>query len=223
MEHVVASHIRKFLDKHGILSPYQHGFRKKLSCESQLITTTHDILKRLDKKESVDMAILDFSKAFDVVPHVRLLRKLRLYGIEGRTLKWIEGFLSNRKQSVIVNGVRSDSHGTTEGDTVVSGVPQGTVLGPLMFLLYINDLPSVLDPGTTCRLFADDCLVYRSIESLSDQVAFQKDLDSLYSWGVTWGLSFNVSKCNIMHLSRSRCKLTRFYTQGGEVIESVDS
>ena len=223
MEHVVASHIRHFLDKHGILSPYQHGFRKKLSCESQLIMTTHDILKRLDKKDSVDMAILDFSKAFDVVPHTRLLRKLRLYGIQGPTLNWIEGFLSRRKQSVIVNGVRSDSHGTTEGDDVVSGVPQGTVLGPLMFLLYINDLPSVLDPGTTCRLFADDCLIYRSIESLSDQLAFQKDLDSLYSWGVTWGLSFNVSKCNIMHLSRSRCKLTRFYTLGGEVIKSVDS
>jgi hypothetical protein len=221
LEHILCSQIRDYLDHHNILSPYQHGFRKKLSCESQLLVTTHDLLKRLDKREEVDMAILDFSKAFDVVPHTRLMRKLRLYGIEGRTLKWISSFLQDRTQSVMVDGVRSHTGSRIEGDKVISGVPQGTVMGPLLFLLYINDLPSVLDPSTSCRLFADDCLIYRSITSFSDQVILQRDLEALYSWGITWGLKFNVSKCNIMHLDRKTVSPTRFYTLGGEIISSV--
>ena len=157
-EHILASHIRNHLDEYGILYPGQHGFRKKLSCESQLLVTTHDFLCRLDSKEQVDVAILDFSKAFDVVPHQRLLRKLRLYGIDGPVLSCIAGFLDSRTQSVLVDGIRSHSRSVTDGDPVLSGVPQGTVLGPLLFLLYVNDLPSVLDPSTACKLFADDCV-----------------------------------------------------------------
>ena len=221
LEHILCSEIRKFLDEHGILTPYQHGFRKFFSCESQLLVTTHDLLKRLDVRDEVDIAILDFSKAFDVVPHKRLLQKLRLYGIEGCTLQWISNFLIGRIQNVMVNGVRSHSRSPTDGDCVFSGVPQGTVMGPLLFLLYMNDLPSVLDPATACQLFADDRLIYRSIKSLSDHVALQKDLESLHRWGETWGLKFNVSKCNIMHLSHKSVLPTRFYTLGGEVITSV--
>ena len=221
LEHILASHIRNHLDEYGILYPGQHGFRKKLSCESQLLVTTHDFLCRLDSKEQVDVAILDFSKAFDVVPHQRLLRKLRLYGIDGPILSWIAGFLDSRTQSVLVDGTRSHSRSVTDGDPVLSGVPQGTVLGPLLFLLYVNDLPSVLDPSTACKLFADDCLVYRSITSISDKVILQQDLDALFDWGRTWGLKFNVSKCSIMHLARLRSPPVRFYTLGGEVICSV--
>ena len=221
LEHILCSQIRNYLDEHGILSPYQHGFRKKLSCESQLLVTTHDLLKRLDNREDVDIAILDFSKAFDVVPHERLLRKLRLYGIEGRTLQWISSFLQGRTQSVLVDGIRSHQGNRTTGDDVVSGVPQGTVMGPLLFLLYINDLPSVLSPSTSCRLFADDCLIYRSISSLSDQSALQEDLEALHDWGTVWGLKFNVTKCNIMHLTRKSTTPVRFYTLGGEIIKSV--
>ena len=119
----MASHIRNHLDEYGILYPGQHGFRKKLSCESQLLVTTHDFLCRLDSKEQVDVAILDFSKAFDVVPHQILLRKLRLYGIDGPILSWIAGFLDSRTQSVLVDGIRSHSRSVTDGDPVLSGVP----------------------------------------------------------------------------------------------------
>ena len=220
MEHIVVSNMRKRFDNHSILTPLQHGFRKNRSCESQLLVTTHDLLKRLDRKETVDISVLDFSKAFDVVPHQRLMSKLRLYGVHGKNSAWVEAFLSNRTQSVVVEGVRSHSGTVTAGDPVLSGVPQGTVLGPLLFLVYINDLPTVLDPDTACRLFADDCLIYRSIRSQEDKLVLQKDLESLHDWGVQWGLKFNVSKCNMLHLSRRQEKPCRFYTLGGEVMSS---
>ena len=220
MEHIVVSNMRKHFDNHSILTPLQHGFRKNHSCESQLLVTTHDLLKRLDRKETVDISVLDFSKAFDVVPHQRLVSKLRLYGVHGKNSAWVEAFLTNRTQSVVVEGVRSHSGTATAGDPVLSGVPQGTVLGPLLFLVYINDLPTVLDPDTACRLFADDCLIYRSIRSQEDKLVLQKDLESLHNWGVQWGLKFNVSKCNMLHLSRRQEKPCRFYTLGGEVMSS---
>ena len=221
LEHIICSQIRNHLDKYKALFPDQHGFRKKLSCESQLLATTHDLLKKLDNKDQIDVAILDFSKAFDVVPHQRLLRKLRMYGLEGKCLSWISDFLKNRTQSVLVEGVRSHSGSRTVGDQVLSGVPQGTVMGPLLFLLFINDMPSVLNPSTSCKLFADDCLIYRSISSLRDQVIFQNDLNVLHSWGETWGLRFNSSKCTVMHMARCKSPPVRFYNLGGVTLSSV--
>ena len=116
---------------------------------------------------------MDFSKAFDTVPHQRLLSKLRIYGIEGEVLQWITAFLTDRQQQVLCDGLRS------KPADVTSGVPQGTVLGPLLFLLHVNDMPSVIDTKTTLRLFADDALIYKVIESIQDQEMFQKDLDRL--------------------------------------------
>ena len=220
MEHIVVCHIRGHIDKWSLIHPNQHGFTKARHCESQLIMTTHDLLSRLDRKDMVDIAVLDFSKAFDTVPHQRLLNKLRLYGIEGKTHAWIDCFLRGRTQSVVVGGVRSHGPGATAGDPVISGVPQGTVLGPALFLLYINDLPGVLSPGTVCRLYADDCLIYRSIHSIQDQLTLQTDLNSLHEWSATWGLSFNVGKCSMLHIARQVENPCRFYTLGGEVIKS---
>ena len=221
LEHIMVSHVRGHIEHYGLVHPNQHGFTKKRHCESQLIVTTHDLLSRLDHKEIIDMAILDFSKAFDTVPHQRLLNKLRLFGIDGKNRDWIECFLKGRTQSVVVDGVRSHGPGITDGDPVISGVPQGTVLGPLLFLLYINDLPDSLSPATVCRLYADDCLIYRSIKNQDDFLALQKDLTNLHHWSQTWGLSFNVDKCKIMHLARQQKKPCRFYTLGGEVLKST--
>ena len=119
----------KHLDSNNILCENQHGFRQKHSCESQLLLTTDDIAKHLDASEQIDMAILDFSKAFDKVSHQRLSSKLEFYGIRNDTKRWINCFLADRTQKVVVQDA------TSETSSVTSGVPQGTVLGPCLFLL----------------------------------------------------------------------------------------
>ena len=212
LEHIICHHIRAHLDNHNILSIFQHGFRSGHSCDSQLLSTVHDLMSIFDRKKQVDVAVLDFSKAFDVVPHQRLLGKLRHCGINGRALKWIADFLSRRTQRVVVDGAYS------WWSPVHSGVPQGTVLGPLLFLIYINDLPDSV--SRTVRLFADDCLVYREVGSIDDQLALQRDLDSLENWAHIWGMKFNPSKCTILTISRSP-PLHKFYSLCGTILQQV--
>ena len=195
LEHILCSHIHKQLNKHDILTALQHGFRSRHSCESQLITTIHDLMLRYDQKKQIDIAILDFSKAFDTVPHKRLLKKLVHYGIDGQTWSWIAAFLRKRTQCVVVDGEMSSS------TRVESGVLQGTVLGPLLFLLYINDLPN--NVTFQVRLFADDCLLYRSIKSVLDQLDLQRDLSYLHEWSLKWCMNFNPSKFVIMSMGQA--------------------
>ena len=132
---------------------------------------------------------MDFSKAFDVVPHQRLLHKLDHYGIRGTTLNWIHNFLTNRTQKVVVDGSSSESA------RVRSGVP-------LLFLTYINDLPSTV--SSQVRLLADDCLLYRPIKCRADQEQLQRDLSALQDWADRWGMCFNPSKCSVLRVSRPK-------------------
>ena len=151
------------------------------------------------------MIILDFSKAFDRVPHKRLLNTLHHYGVSGQTHQWIESFLSNRTQQVIIEGESSETV------PVISGVPQGTVLGPLLFLLFINDLPDNITSKT--RLFADDCIVYRTILTATDTEILQDDIYKLAEWERTWGMNFHPQKCSVLTATRSRSPIHHPYTK----------
>ena len=214
LEHLVCKHLLDHLERHNLLTTLQHGFRKAHSCESQLLITLDDLYATFDKKTQTDVGILDFSRAFDTVPHERFLGKLAHYGIQGGTNSWIRAFLTGRSMSVVVDGESS------EPTPILSGVPQGTVLGPLHFLIYINDMPSQVSKGTCIRLFADDCLVYRQIQNVNDQTILQQDLDYLHNWAVRWGMTFNPSKCYIMHITRGR-RLDKFYQMCGTILGTV--
>ena len=159
------------------------------------------------------MAILDFSKAFDTVQHQSLLGQLSFYGIKGPLLKWIAAFLKDRHQSVVVEVMTS---GQVPLD---SGVPQGSVMGPLLFLLHINDLSSVVT--SQVRLFADDCLLYHPIRCVLDQEAFQCDLDALEQWVSTWGMRLNAKKCYLMSITRTRNHLTHNYSLNSHIPQTV--
>ena len=151
-----------------------------------------DLLKAHDSNIQIDCAILDFSKAFDTVPHKKLLHKLSSYGIQGQLHAWLTQFLTARTMQVVLEGK------TTHQVTADSGVQQGTVLGPILFLCHINDLPASVNSQT--RLFADDCLLYRKIRSQQDHITLQQDLQNLEKWAKTWRMKFNAKKCYILSI-----------------------
>ena len=213
LEHIICKHILDHLESYNILTSFQHGFRSGHSCESQLIITLHDLMNNYDRKVQTDVAILDFSKAFDTVPHKRLLHKLNHYGITGKINSWIASFLLDRNQCVVVDGESSSSA------RVVSGVPQGTVLGPLLFLCFINDLPDQVK--SRVRLFADDCLLYCAIRNIQDQIDLQKDLKALEQWAETWGMRLNAQKCYNLRIARARKPLEHMYDLCGHVLKQV--
>ena len=200
LEQIEYSNIMAHLDEYKLLSDRQHAFRKGQSCQTQLTTVINDWAKILDNRGPVDTFILDFEKAFDTPPHKLLKSKSFSYGIAGKTLKWIDSFLCFRKQQVVVNGVKSD------WAPVLSGVPQGTVLGPLLLSLYINDIST--DTESETRHFADDCVCYHEIKDEEDTIKLQRDIDRLGSWARKWSMRFQPAKCNMMQLTRKRIKKT---------------
>lgn len=212
LERIIYGHLISHLQRHEILTNLNHGFRAGFSCETQLVVTLQDLCKNLEKKIQTDIAILDFSKAFDTVPHSKLLEKMSSYGITGPLHKWLTSFLTERRMKVLVDGEFSKEA------TVDSGVPQGTVLGPLLFLCHINDLPNSVK--SQVRLFADDCLLYRQIKTQADHNILQEDLRSLEKWAEKWGMRFNEKKCYVMSVQN---KSSRFYQLNNHLLQQVPS
>lgn len=196
MEHIIVSQMNKYLSEHNLMYERQHGFRAGQSCETALASLTHDWAGTVDPSfVSIDCMLLDFAKAFDTVPHRRLLFKLELIGISLPVRNWIKDFLTARQQKVVISGKESGYL------PVTSGIPQGSVLGPLLFSIYINDIDTGLSGGTTLNLFADDCIVYRPILGRADCAMLQDDLNILSRWSNRWLLKFNVAKCTHLRIS----------------------
>ena len=193
MEHVLASNIMRFGDRNNIIFPLQFGFQKNMSCEQQLLGFVSDLHNNLDEGNQTDVLIMDFSKAFDKVGHQRLLRKLDYYGVRGKNLRWIQNFLHRRSQRVVLEGKKSTTI------DVESGVPQGSVLGPCLFLFYINDLPNGL--ASKVRLFADDaisCTWVMTIDNQQDAHNLQQDLNRIGEWAKKWTMVLNTEKCKVI-------------------------
>ena len=195
MESIIRTHITNHMKINNLLSNRQYGFISGRSTTLQLLNVLDLWTLSLDNGHQTDVIYMDFQKAFDKVPHKHLISKLASYGISQQIIDWTRNFLSDRQQKVIVNGKASKIH------KVTSGIPQGSVLGPLLFVLYINDMPELVTSHV--YLFADDTKIFRTITSVNGQIQLQQDINTLIEWSNTWLLKFHPEKCKHMSIWKS--------------------
>ena len=214
-ERIIGDHIMKYLQNFNLISPQQHGFMPKLSTVTNLLEHIDIISGALNKGFSVDVIYLDFAKAFDRVPHKRLVLKLASIGITGSLLMWCESFLSNRQQRVVMG------ENISEWKDILSGVPQGSVLGPLFFLIYLNDLLQLLT--TQSKVYADDTKLISINKSDQHKFILQEDLNVIYRWTVDWLLFLNEGKCKIIYLGTKEQLLNKnkYFINDIQVTETV--
>jgi hypothetical protein len=208
----IYSHVRRHIARE------QHGFISHRSTVTNLAEYVHDIAKHVNNKVQVDAVYTDFVKAFDRVDHVLLLHKLRSFGICGQLHKLLSDYLSDRTQIVTIDTEVSDT------EHVTSGVPQGSILGPLLFTLFVNDLPRCIK-FSKCIMYADDVKIYQPVRKVSDSEVLQRDIDSLSAWCKMWRLNLNVSKCNIITFTNKKQNnvIVSKYTIDIEALQRVTS
>jgi len=213
LERVVREKLLDYALKNNIVPKEQHGFLPKKSTVTNLLECLNDWSQSFDKSRGTNVIYLDYTKCFDSVCHSKLLYKLSKYGITGPAHLWLKNFLTERLQSVKVSDVISPE------TSVKSGVPQGTVLGPILFLFYSADLPAVV---SHCKLsmYADDTKIYTEINNMQDCLLLQKDLDSIAKWAEIWQMSLNPDKTKMLYIGNS--KVCYKYTLNDRVIERVD-
>ena len=215
MEKIVRKVIVNHMIKNDLYSKKQFGFISGRSTTLQLLLVMEEWTEILDKGGAIDTIYMDFMKAFDKVPHKRLITKLESYGLSNQIIKWVDNFLNERNQKVTVNGNESCNR------PVTSRIPQGSVLGPILFVIYINDLPECVEANT--YLFADDTKIFREIKTEEDRKHLQDDLDKLQQWSDTWLLKFHPNKCKVMSISNKRLTevTTTYYLhdQDGKSVE----
>ena len=211
LETIIRDHMMDFLIKHKLINPSQHGFLKAKSCLTNLLCFLEEITKWVDDGSPVDVIYLDFQKAFDKVPHQRLISKLKSHGMGNSIINWIEQWLKDRRQRVVVDGEVSS------WKSVLSGVPQGSVLGPILFLVYINDL----EEGITGKIlkFADDTKLFRKVKEIGDKQNVQDDIDKLVKWSEKWQMLFNFGKCKCLHTGSGNTGMN--YEMGGTILSKT--
>ncbi|KAF2356835.1 Reverse transcriptase domain [Trinorchestia longiramus] len=192
IERLLKVRITKHLNDQNLINDTKHGFREKRSCLTNFLDFFGEVNRIYDSKKAVDFVSLDFQKAFDKVPHERLMAKVEAHGIRGCYSRWIRKWLTGRTQRVVIHDETSDPALET------SGVPQGSVLGPLLFIIYINDL----DVGIISKIkkIADDTKLCHRAFTKRDRATIQSDLNRLLQWTETWQMSFNIEKCSVMHV-----------------------
>ena len=223
LERLVVKGLTEFLETNDLIGNNQFGFRSGRSVEDQLLLTYNCITEWVDRFYVVDLILFDFTKAFDKVNHAVLLRKLRLLGISGAVLEWISAFLQDRRMYVSVSGTHSSVK------NVHSGVPQGSVLGPLLFLIYVDEVPK--DISAHFKIFADDLKIYFRVSDSSGSAVDavergQRDIDRICMVAASWGLTMNAAKCSVLRFQRgprAAPAAEEFYSLGGERIEFVNA
>ena len=204
--------LREYLT--SLINSAQHGFIPGRSCTTQLVEVLHYIGSILDSGKQTDMIFMDMSKAFDKVSHTALINKLRQYKIGGPLLQWFASYLHGRQQRVTILGA------TSSKKPVCSGVPQGSILGTVLFLLYVNDLPdAVTNSSVAC--FADDTKIFRRVDSVTDAMLLQEDLNNLESWSNSCGLVFNEEKCKSLSITRCNEPIVYPYKIKGKQLTST--
>jgi len=211
LEGVIRDRIYKYLDRQGLIRESQHGFVRGRSCLTNLLEFFEEVTRKVDEGKAVDVVYLDFSKAFDKVPHGRLVRKVQSLGIHGEVVNWIRHWLNGRSQRVVVEDCFSGWR------PVTSGVPQGSVLGPLLFVIYINDLDD--NVVNWISKFADDTKIGGVVDSEEGFQSLQRDLDQLEKWAEKWQMEFNADKCEILHFGRTN--QSRKYRLNGRTLKSA--
>jgi hypothetical protein len=207
MEGIVRDELMEYFYENKLISKQQHGFVKRRACVTNLLECQNIVSKSISEGNSVDVLYTDFSKAFDKVSHKKLIYKLTAYGVRGRMLSWVEAFLKGRRQCVVLGDVESD------WEVVTSSVPQGSVLGPFLFVVYINDLPDCL--LNECKMYADDNKVI-AINRPGLSNGLQLDINKTVEWCKTWSMSLNGSKCKVMHFGKINSKGKYWIEEGGE-------
>lgn len=211
MESILRDAILDHLRSHKLIRPSQHGFMPKRSCVTNLLEFLEEITKLIDEGHCVDLIYLDFAKAFDKVPHLRLLSKVKAHGISGNIGRWIKDWLHERLQRVVLNGTESSSA------KVTSGVPQGSVLGPILFVIYINDIDTAIDTLlVVMKKFADDTKAAAIVDTVEQSKSFQVQLDEIFKWSVEWQMLFNLDKCKVMHIGLNNNQ-HKYYMDGQQL------
>ena len=215
MEGHIKREITAHLMENGLLRSSQHGFISGRSCTTNLLHFLEILTEAVDTGLAVDVVFLDFSKAFDKVPHSKLMSQLEGHGITGKIQQWIKHWLESRRQRVVINGEASD------WEHVKSGVPQGSLLGPVLFSIYINDIDMIIELLTLLIKFADDTKAANIIRGEEDRRRLQEALDALMAWAAKWGMAFNTAKCKVMHIGRNNPQYQ--YEMGGHILETTRS